>query len=64
MLRLRRIATVAVSALAVTGCATTMNVSSHVSLDGVVDNQEWMEKRIDDAVARILAKLPRRLQVG
>ena len=28
------------------------------SLDGVVDNQAWMEERIDDAVARVLAKLP------
>jgi hypothetical protein len=28
------------------------------SFDGVVDNQAWMEKRIDDAVARVLARLP------
>jgi hypothetical protein len=29
------------------------------SLDGVVDNQAWMEKTIDEAVARILERLPR-----
>lgn len=28
------------------------------SVDGVIDNQAWMEARIDEAVARILAKLP------
>ena len=28
------------------------------SIDGVVDNQEWMEKRVDDAVARIMERLP------
>jgi hypothetical protein len=28
------------------------------SMDGVVDNQEWMEESIDEAVARILDKLP------
>jgi hypothetical protein len=31
------------------------------SIDGVIDNQDWMEQRIDEAVARILEKLPRRL---
>lgn len=31
------------------------------SLDGVIDDQKLMEQRIDDAVARILAKLPRRV---
>ena len=31
------------------------------SVDGVIDNQEWMEARIDDAVAQILQRLPRRL---
>jgi hypothetical protein len=31
------------------------------SLDGAIDNQDWMEQKIDDAVARILARLPRRL---
>lgn len=31
------------------------------SIDGVVDNQERMEQRIDEAVARILERLPRRL---
>jgi hypothetical protein len=30
-------------------------------IDGVVDNQAWMEKRVDDAVARILGQLPRRV---
>jgi hypothetical protein len=30
------------------------------SLDGI-DDQQWMEKRIDEAVARLLEKLPRRL---
>jgi hypothetical protein len=29
------------------------------SIDGVLDNQSWMEERIDDAVNRILARLPR-----
>ena len=28
------------------------------SIDGVIDQQAWMEERIDDAVARVLAKLP------
>ena len=28
------------------------------SIDGVVDDQAWMEKRIDEAVARILERLP------
>jgi hypothetical protein len=31
------------------------------SLDGVVENQTWMEERIDEAVRRILATLPSRL---
>jgi hypothetical protein len=31
------------------------------SLEGVIDDQEWLEKRIDDAVARILSRLPRQL---
>jgi hypothetical protein len=26
--------------------------------DGAIDNQDWMEARIDDAVAKILARLP------
>lgn len=30
------------------------------SMDGVVDNQSWMEQKVDDAVNRILARLPRR----
>jgi uncharacterized protein DUF4136 len=29
------------------------------SIEGVIDNQAWMEARIDEAVARILEKLPR-----
>jgi hypothetical protein len=29
--------------------------------DGVIDQQAWMEERIDDAVTRILRKLPRGL---
>jgi hypothetical protein len=31
------------------------------SIEGVIDNQDWLEKRIDDAVARILNRLPRPL---
>ena len=31
------------------------------SFDGVIDQQAWMEERIDDAVTRILQKLPRGL---
>lgn len=31
------------------------------SIEGVIDDQAWMEKRIDEAVARILERLPRRL---
>jgi hypothetical protein len=31
------------------------------SIDGVIDDQAWMEKRIDEAVARIIERLPRRL---
>jgi hypothetical protein len=31
------------------------------SVEGVVDNQEWMEEKIDEVVARILEKLPSRL---
>ena len=30
------------------------------SVDGVVDNQEWMEQKIDEIVAKVLEKLPRR----
>jgi len=29
------------------------------SLDGVIDDQRWMEEAIDDAVAKIIARLPR-----
>jgi hypothetical protein len=31
------------------------------TFDGVIDQQEWMEERIDAAVTRILQKLPRGL---
>ncbi len=31
------------------------------SFDGMVDNQTWMESRIDEAVTKILARLPDRL---
>lgn len=30
-------------------------------MDGVIDNQEWMEEEIDEVVTRILERLPRRL---
>lgn len=29
------------------------------SFDGVIDNQSWMESRIDEAVTKILTRLPR-----
>jgi hypothetical protein len=31
------------------------------SIDGVIDNQDWMEKRVDEAVVRIVGQLPRRI---
>jgi hypothetical protein len=31
------------------------------SVEGTIDNQEWMEQKIDEVVARILERLPRRL---
>jgi hypothetical protein len=31
------------------------------SIDGVIDDQTWMEQRIDEAVIRIMRKLPQRL---
>ena len=31
------------------------------SMDNVIDNQKWMEEKIDEAITRILEKLPRRL---
>jgi hypothetical protein len=31
------------------------------SVDGVIDNQGWMEEKIDEVVARILEQLPSRL---
>ena len=30
------------------------------SLDGVIDDQQWMEKTLDEAVESILERLPRR----
>jgi hypothetical protein len=33
---------------------------SERSIEGVLDRQEWMEGRIDEAVARILERLPQR----
>jgi hypothetical protein len=29
------------------------------SLDGIIDNQTWLEQKIDQAVTRIMAKMPR-----
>ena len=29
------------------------------TVDGVIDNQDWMEQKIDEAVTRILERLPR-----
>ena len=31
------------------------------AIDGVIDDQKWMEQRIDEAVALIMRKLPRNL---
>jgi hypothetical protein len=31
------------------------------SVDGVIDNQQWLEDRVDEPVKRILARLPRAL---
>jgi hypothetical protein len=31
------------------------------SIDGLVDNQEWLEAKIDETVTKILARLPRRV---
>jgi hypothetical protein len=31
------------------------------SIDGMIDNQEWMEMRVDEAVSTILTRLPNRL---
>jgi len=30
------------------------------AVDGVIDDQDWMEQKIDEAVIRVLAKFPRR----
>jgi hypothetical protein len=30
------------------------------SIDGMVDNQQWLEEHVDEAVTRIVATLPRR----
>ena len=56
-----RCATVIVAACLLSGCAT-MRVSSHTehgSLDGVVDDQRWMEETIDKSIDRILTRFPR-----
>jgi Domain of unknown function (DUF4136) len=29
------------------------------NIDGVIDDQDWMEQSIDEAVARIMRELPR-----
>lgn len=31
------------------------------SVDGVIDNQTWLEQKVDDAITRILGRLPRKL---
>ena len=31
------------------------------SVEGIIDNQDWMEQKIDEVAARILERLPRRL---
>jgi hypothetical protein len=31
------------------------------SIEGILDKQEWMERQVDEAVLRILERLPRRL---
>ena len=31
------------------------------ALDGVIDNQEWMEQRVDQAIDRIFRRLPERM---
>jgi hypothetical protein len=31
------------------------------SIDGVIDNQAWLEEKVDEAVTKILAELPRTL---
>lgn len=31
------------------------------SIDGLIDNQQWLEEHIDRAIARIVATLPRRM---
>jgi hypothetical protein len=31
------------------------------SIEGLIDSQEWLERRIDEVVARILNRLPRRI---
>jgi hypothetical protein len=35
---------------------------SEGSIDGVVDSQTWMEKRVDDTIAKILEQLPRAMR--
>jgi hypothetical protein len=31
------------------------------SMDGVIDNQNWLEERVDQTISRIIATIPRRL---
>ena len=30
------------------------------SIDGMIDNQQWLEEHVDEAIAKIVATLPRR----
>jgi hypothetical protein len=30
------------------------------TFDGIVDNQQWLERRVDEAVARMFEKFPRK----
>jgi hypothetical protein len=32
------------------------------TIEGVIDNQDWLEERIDDAVSRIVGRLPARVR--
>jgi hypothetical protein len=34
------------------------------SLDGAIDNQDWLEQKVDNAVARIMERLPREVVQG
>ena len=37
---------------------------SEGSIDGIIDNQKWMEETVDKAAAQILDRLPRRLSMN